>query len=202
MPRCESKLISADKGQRQPSNPRNCRRFEFLKFTGCRLRVSVRQSHLELTPPVPQDRVHTNHRAHHAQRNRDTQKFCPAHPPKLQRRIQSPFGCRLPTARYFHSGIGWQPGHERQCLVSDWPTHIESGLSRGDSVHDEDRGHHGEYNTDRTPSAAAIQRTIQSPGCTGVPPKRRVGGPVSQHQRQHRAPLAARGCPVRAGGSV
>ena len=84
-------------------------------------------------------------------------------------------------------------------------THLEAKLSSLDSVHDEDHAHHGERSTRQSPNAAFLQSRVQDPGPPGVPSKRRLRrwrGPVARHQRQHRAPLAARAHPVCLGVSV
>lgn len=78
-------------------------------------RVSVRPSHLELTSPISQDRVHVNNRAHNAQRLRDFNTFRPTHPPDLYAAIQSRTGGRVPASWGLHRGIGGAAWNECQC---------------------------------------------------------------------------------------
>ena len=76
--------------------------------------VSAQQTHLEQRRVLSQDRVHANHRGHHAQRFSSFAAFSPAHAPNLSPAIQGPIGGGLPTVGCFHRGVGRATRNERQ----------------------------------------------------------------------------------------
>lgn len=57
----------------------------YLVCTGC---VSDQPPHLEQSRDISQDRVHVNHRGHHAQKFTDTQRYNAAYPPDLYPPVQ------------------------------------------------------------------------------------------------------------------
>lgn len=80
--------------------------------------VSDQPSHLEQSRDISQDRVHVNHRGHHAQRFTDTERCNAANPPDLYPPVQGPIGCSLPAAWRIHCSAGPAPWDERQCIAS------------------------------------------------------------------------------------
>ena len=82
-----------------------------------KLTVSAQPTHLESIPAVSQDRVHANHRGHHAQRIRDIRISGPAQAPHPHAPVQMRTGGGLPTAWCVHRGLGGATRHERQCAA-------------------------------------------------------------------------------------
>ena len=88
-----------------------------IEYGFVRITVSVRPIHLEPKPQVSQDRVHATNRAHHGPRSRDFETRQATHPQNLFGTVQSRTGCRLPSSRRVHCGLGWAKRHERQCAA-------------------------------------------------------------------------------------
>ena len=72
-------------------------------------KVSDQPSRLEQSRDISQDRVHVNHRGHHAQKFTDTQRCNAAYPPDLYPPVQGPIGCGRPAAWRIHCSAGPAP---------------------------------------------------------------------------------------------
>lgn len=116
--------------------------------------VSDQPSHLEQSRDISQDRVHVNHRGHHAQRFTDTERCNAANPPDLYPPVQGPIGCGLPAAWRIHCSAGPGPWDERQCVASLAQGACAQQLSPNNAARPSGRCPHEHANT-RIPARTA-----------------------------------------------
>ncbi len=116
--------------------------------------VSDQPSHLEQSRDISQDRVHVNHRGHHAQRFTDTEICNAANPPDLYPPVQGPIDCGLPAAWRIHCSAGPAPWDERQCVASLAQGACAQQLSQNNAARPRRRWPHKRANT-RIPARAA-----------------------------------------------
>ena len=116
--------------------------------------VSDQPSHLEQSRDISQDRVHVNHRGHHAQRFTDTEICNAANPPDLYPPVQGPIGCGLPAAWRIHCSAGPGPWDERQCVASLAQGACAQQLSPNNAARPSGRCPHEHANT-RIPARTA-----------------------------------------------
>ena len=126
----------------------------YYQNSSCLCSVSDQPSHLEQSRDISQDRVHVNHRGHHAQRFTDTESCNAANPPNLHPPVQGPIGCGLPAAWRIHCSAGPAPWDERQCVASLAQGACAQRLSQNSAVRPRRHCPHKHANT-RIPARTA-----------------------------------------------